>query len=77
MVCPHIPGYFQGRPAHLAPMLPLLMGTESLQLPAFVPGLPPPLLCLWGHHCLLAVNLVSGPLMPLWGPETHEWVTCQ
>ena len=55
-------------------MLPLLMGTESLQLPAFVPGLAP-LLCLWGHHCLLAFNLVSGPLMPLWGPETPEPVT--
>lgn len=39
MVCPYIPGYFQGWPAPFTPMLPLLMGTESLQLPAFVPGL--------------------------------------
>lgn len=77
MVCPHIPGYFQGWPAHFTPMLPLLMGTESLQLPAFVQGLVPPLLCLWGHHCLLAANLVPGSLMPLWGPETPERATGQ
>ena len=77
MVCSYIPGYFQGWPAPFTPMLPLLMGTESLQLPAFVPGLVPPLHCLSGHHYLLPVNLVPGPLMPLWGPESPEPVTCQ